>query len=449
LAFWKAAIVVATALYLASCATKTPPALPSALKYPDFVYPAVPQALKTAPVAPAIDTGWRFLQNDQLTAAAREFSTALTRTPGFYPALVGQGWVAQARKNYAQALMSFDAALSADRKYVPALLGRGQALIAMKRDADALTALESALAIDPTLTDVRQRVDVLRLKGLQEMIARARAAARAGRAADAIAEYNRAIPASPDSSFLYRELAALERMQGDARSALIHYRKAVELEPSDGASWLEVGKLLEEQQDFDGAMTAYRKSADIEPSAELTTRMAAIADKAREARLPAEYKAIPDSAQITRGDLAALIGIRLEPLLRLARTRQVVVTDARGHWAATWITRVVGAGIMDEFDNHTFQPRQRVRRIDLATAVSRVLALLTQRNPALRARWPARPKIADMPATHLSYPAVSTAVASGVVPLLDGERFQMTRPVSGAEAIETIERLHALAPDVR
>ena len=127
----------------------------------------------------------------------------------------------------------------------------------------------------------------------------------------------------------------------------------------------------------------------------------------------------------------------------------MVVTDARGHWAAPYITDVLSAGIMDAFENHTFQPRQRVRRIDLAMAVNRVLAVLTQRNPSLRAQWPERPRIADMPPSHLNYPAVSTAVASGVVPLLDGERFQMTRPVSGAEAVDAIERLRALAGDLR
>jgi hypothetical protein len=33
--------------------------------------------------------------------------------------------------------------------------------------------------------------------------------------------------------------------------------------------------------------------------------------------------------------------------------------------------------------------------------------------------------------------------------LLDGQRFQTTRPVSGAEAIDTVNRLRALAGDSR
>lgn len=436
------------ALTFAACAAKMPPALPSVLKYPDFSYPTIPQALRTSPSAPAIDRGWRYLQNDRLSAAENEFSAALKRNRGFYPAAAGEGWVALARKNYDRALKDFDAVLMTDRAYVPAILGRAQSLLALKRDEDALAAYESAVAVDGSLVDVRRRIEVLRFRNVQDLIESARSAAGAGRLTDARTAYERAIAASPDSAFLYRELATLERKQGDMPAALANFRKAVELDASDAASLIETGALLEDQGDYEGAAAAYRRAAAIESTAELTTRIAAATEKAREARLPAEFQNIRQEAQITRGELAALIGVRLDALLQTALSRQVVVTDARGHWAAPYITAVVNAGIMDAFDNHTFQPRQRVRRVDLATAVSRLVNLIAQRKPELRARAGQRPSIADVVPAHLSYPAVATAVASGVMPLTDG-RFQLTRPVSGAEAVDTIDRLRALAADVR
>ena len=61
--------------------------------------------------------------------------------------------------------------------------------------------------------------------------------------------------------------------------------------------------------------------------------------------------------------------------------------------------------------------------------------------PATREDLPA---IADVPPSHLSYPAVSIAVASGVMPL-SGGNFELLRPVSGAEAMEVIGRLESLA----
>src|ERR1041385_7840408 len=156
-------VVVSAALCLAACAAKTPAALPTALKHPDFVYPAVAQELVKSPQATAIDRGWRYLQNDDLGAADREFSTALrlgsrlAPTIGvrvFAPAQAGLGWISLARGDYEHALTSFDMALTSDRDYVPAILGRAQSLLALKRDTDALAAFEHALAVDSSLGDV-------------------------------------------------------------------------------------------------------------------------------------------------------------------------------------------------------------------------------------------------------------------------------------------------------
>jgi hypothetical protein len=130
-----------------------------------------------------------------------------------------------------------------------------------------------------------------------------------------------------------------------------------------------------------------------------------------------------------------------------ANIRQVVVTDTRNHWAATWIALVVNAGVMDAFENHTFQPQGRVRRADLATAASRVVGLIAQRKPDLRQKMNERPRIADMDPSHLDYPAVAVSVSTGVLSLADG-RFQVSRQVSGAEAIEAVRRLQTLA-DIR
>ena len=69
---------------------------------------------------------------------------------------------------------------------------------------------------------------------------------------------------------------------------------------------------------------------------------------------------------------------------------------------------------------------------------------MARTNPALQARLAARPAIADMSPSHLNYPAVATAVSAGVLPLVDGGRFDIERPVSGADAIGAIDRLRAL-----
>ena len=429
----------------AACARRTPPpVLPTAVNHPDFLFPTVPAALERAPGADRIEPGWRYLQNDDLRAATREFAAAIERNPGLYPAHAGEGYVALLRGEHDRALASFGTALGAAPAYVPALVGRGQVFLAMKRDADALAAFEAALAVSPDLPDVARRVQVLRFRNVQQTIEAARTAAAAGRADDARAAYERALVLSPESAFLHRELAVVERTRGNADVALQHFRRAVELDGTDTASLVAIGDLLAQRQDFAGAEAAYRQAAAIEPGAELTAKIAAAVEGAREARLPAEFRAIAGSAQVTRGDLAALLGIRLERIVDAMPPRQVVITDTRGHWAADWILEVARAGVVDPFENHTFQPRAPVRRDGLAAAASRIVNALAARDPALRKRIAVRPKIADMSPGHLSYPAAAVAVAAGVMPLLDGDRFQPGRTVTGSEAIEVVERLRTL-----
>src|SRR3954467_11570041 len=127
---WQLGAVAVLLAMVAGCAAKTmPPPLPAVLKYGEFIYPAVPAPLQSLGVAPAIDRGWQYLQNDDLGAAQREFERALKQNRTFYPARAGEGYVAMARRDYDKALGGFDAALMANMSYVPALVGRGQALL--------------------------------------------------------------------------------------------------------------------------------------------------------------------------------------------------------------------------------------------------------------------------------------------------------------------------------
>jgi hypothetical protein len=150
---------------------------------------------------------------------------------------------------------------------------------------------------------------------------------------------------------------------------------------------------------------------------------------------------------VTRGDLAALVGVRLSALLKAAaREESVVVTDARSHWAAPWIMAVVRAGVMEPYSNHAFAPRGVVRRLDLALAASRVLGLIAARRPAQARAWQAaRPRIVDLPTGHLGYPAVAMVIGADVMPLADGAAFGPTQVVAGAEAIDVVTRLEVLA----
>ena len=189
----------------------------------------------------------------------------------------------------------------------------------------------------------------------------------------------------------------------------------------------------------------YAEANTLEPSADLRRRMAAIDARLAYLKLPAEYRAIPEQASITRGDLAALIGLRLEALLTVAPAQAVVITDARNDWASEWIMATARAGVIEPYENHTFQPRNAVQRSDLAQAVARMLKIIAVGRPQLLKDWQSRmQKMADVGVSNLHYADASLSVAAGIIPLLGDGSFQLTRPVSGAEAIDAITRIERL-----
>ena len=255
--------------------------------------------------------------------------------------------------------------------------------------------------------------------------------------------YRGAIDASPESAFLHRDLATMERKAGRADVALAEARAAIALDADDAKAHVLVGDVLAERLDTDGAIAAYRRAAALDPSPAIEAAIARVRDRAREAALPAQYRGIGERPQATRAEVAALLGVHLGPLLSGAPQRQVVVTDVRGHWADSWIQTVTRAGAMEVFPNYTFQPSALLRRGDLADAVSRVLGIIA---PAAAAtRWDsAVVNVTDVPQGHLAYAAVRRAVAAGMMPLHDGA-FQLLGAVSGAEAIDVVTRLSALA----
>jgi tetratricopeptide (TPR) repeat protein len=435
---------------LASCA-KPAPVLPAAVggapKFADFVYPAPAPELATADVQGRHAAAWQFLQAGDTGSAEREFNALLKQAPDFYPADAGLGYVSLAKEDAARALGHFDKALARNPSYASALAGKGEALLALGRTDAALEAFQDAIAADASLTPLRSRVDVLKFREVQRHVETARKAAEAGKTEEARNGYIAAIAASPSSAFLYRELSAVELKSGDRQSALVHAEQAVALDPSDARALMLIAEIREASGEWAMAADAYAAVNAVEPSEATAVKADRMRERAAFDAMPAEFRAIDTAPTITRAQLASLLGVRLEALLRRARaSNTAVMTDVRGNWALPWIHAVTRAGVMEPFPNHTFQPGGIVRRGDLAQAVSRVLTLVATEKPRIAARWrDPRPRFSDVAPTHLSYPAVARSVSAGILAPFDQDSFQLSRPVSGAEALDAVSKLEALA----
>ena len=295
---------------------------------------------------------------------------------------------------------------------------------------------------------VERLVGELRLRVMTERYDDAIEAVAEGRLSEAEAAYADMIAASPESAFLYVELARLEQRQGETAEALARTRRARQLEPNDAGIALLEGELSEALGELSAAEDAYELAESLGPTDASAAGLARVRRELQFAGLPEEYRGIVGAESATRGDLAALLGVRLAELLDDAAfgAPTPILTDTRDHWASSWIVEAARAGVMDIGAGNRFEPQRIVRRGDLADIVAAALDLIADFDPESARRWQtARVEFADMNPGHLNYESATQAVAAGVLRMGGDERFEPIRPVNGAEAMDAVERLVQLA----
>src|SRR5262245_46799534 len=240
-------VVMVLALVAAAGCTANPkltlPPAGTAPHFPDYVFPLVPATLAPSGVDALHELGWQWLQAGDPKSAERNFTAALRQSPGFYPSEAGLGYTALARKDSKEATSHFERALAANPLYAPALAGKGEALLTLGQRDQALASFEAAMSADPQLSAIRSRIEVLRFRGLQDDVDAARKAADAGRLPEARGLYERTIAASPDSPFLYRELAIVEKREGNLAGALEHAQKAATLNPTEPRNFTTIAEI--------------------------------------------------------------------------------------------------------------------------------------------------------------------------------------------------------------
>jgi len=443
---WVRAWVVSTAVVVgASCASvPKAPVVAGAPAFADLPVPDIPASLRAAPAdRDQHATAWRKLQANDLKGASRDYTEILRRSPGFYPADAGLGFVALADRDFKPAVTHFRAALTRDNRYLPAWRGLVEAELGAGDDDEAIAALERLLAIDGSRESDRNRLELLRLKQVQALIQSGTRAREAGRFDEADGLLTRALALSPSSVSILYELTRVEIAKHDFDDADVHARRAIAVDGGDAQAHAAMALVHEAGGRPREAAAEWAKAAAIDPAA-WRDRASTSSAKVEGASVPPELRDVASSPTLTRGQLAAIIGTRLESVISKApRRAPEVATDTRGHWAGAQILAVTQAGVMDVFPNHTFQPGGVVRRADVAAAVAALAALVVK--PDQLARWQAaRPAFADVPAANLFYRPAALALTCGAMTADAAGRFEPTRAATGAEVLAAIARIEQL-----
>lgn len=162
--------------------------------------------------------------------------------------------------------------------------------------------------------------------------------------------------------------------------------------------------------------------------------------------------------KITRADLAALLaeelkisvlmekrttpasGFQTPEQMRLKAAGNAGPSDAKGHWAETWINELSQYGVMEGAPGQPFYPDEHVNRAEYCMAIQRLLTIVTG-DAGLEMRYfgesPSR--FQDVPSSHPGYNAMALCAERGILQsdMITG-RFEPTKLISGADALLSI-----------
>ena len=299
---------------------------------------------------------------------------------------------------------------------------------------------EAALRSDAGLTRAAVELNRLALAGVSPSLQRAEMAADSGDVMAAEAAYRQVLAEAPFLAGPYIRIAELHLTSGDAGAAIEVLEGARRTLGDHPAVLQKLGELFDGERRYAEAADAYQRLADQDPDdADAAARARRAREAYEQASLPSEYRTLADKPTLTREELAAVIAISLPGLEGRATGRPgVIVADAGERWTTPFVLRTVQWGVLDVYQNNEFYPRMEVLRSMLVEAAYRVLEFVGAAEDA------PRPALSDPPPEHVLYRQVQAVVGLEILGVKRNGDFDLLEPVSGAEAIQAIERLGAI-----
>ncbi len=389
------------------------------------------------------DRAWKSLQEGRLDAAAHDIESLARRYETNPEVATAAAFVDLRLGKPADAERKFQAALRKDPDFGPAR--SGYFLVALQSGNEE-RAFERLLRLEERFPQ-HELVDrygaTLRVEVAESRLAAARDRMRKRRYEEAASEYLKALEVAPEAGSLYLEAAEAELEAGYPDRAVVHARRATELEPENADAHRALAEASYRNDDLSGAARAFASASAMRPEdSELRSRLESVEQALRETTLPDEYAGIRDAERLTREQLAALLYVDLREAFDASAGREsVIATDVSDSWASEYILRTVGAGVLEVFPNHMFQPTAFVDRLALATALSRTLENLAPDVHGAARESKASQDFADLARENPGYDAAALAVSLGLMTPGEGGVFEPRRIVSGADAASAVAAL--------
>jgi tetratricopeptide (TPR) repeat protein len=389
----------------------------------------------------AYQQGLQALNIGDYERAVRYFQLAIERDQNHLRAYLGLGDVYSMQQDYLLAETYYNKVLQYEPNSVLALNALGTMQWRMGNHREALSFYRKVLEVEPENQFAQQQVEFVTRELFNLYYEQGQAAQESGNLNQAAIEWQKAYSLLPDNLDFAVEIGNLFLQQQDYMMADGYFQQVLAKDPEHVAALLGEGKAQLALKRYNEAIDYFKRAVNLRsgnPEAAELLRQAQ-AGRLRNT-LPQEYSAIFTAAQITRGDVAALLMVefaledRLEPFFKLP-----IISDITTHWAKPYIINVVKLGIMPVFPDRSFLPSEPILKGELAFVLDTLFKRLSISLPDARAI-----SFADVHQDNMYHDAVLRVSAAGLIPATAEGTFGFNDPVSGEQAREIFEKVKAM-----
>lgn len=422
-----------------SCATYQPP--PPSLYIEDL--PQVTVAELSLEERIITEDAWSNLKQGKGNKA-RKIISKLEPESSFY--YVGLGYSYLLLKEFQASENSFKNALQDYPEMALIHIGLAQVYQEKGRENLAFAEYREVLKREPEHSWVKQEYEILKNKKTEEALNEAKASHSEGDTERSKEAYNKALYYSPKNTESHLALAEIYIKENKLQNALTHLRTASSNEPNNKEILKKYGEVLFQAERHTKSLEIYEKLQELEPqNEEIKEKIETLKNRLGIFELPSQYNSIVSREAVSREEIAALLSVKFKEILGEPSSPPPIIIDIATSWASKFILLITSFEIMEVYPNHTFLPKNIVKRAETAKILLQLINYLKEKGYRfIQQIPPEKIQLSDVSQDNFYYRSIIQMVSYDIMDLSSERSFKPDLPVSGAESTKLLNIILAL-----
>jgi tetratricopeptide (TPR) repeat protein len=387
------------------------------------------------------EMGWQALKTGKPAQALEHFQLSNSADEKLY---VGFGYAYMALNKMMLAKKNFDKALGINADNLQAHLGIANMHEVLKDKESAFLIYSRLRAKYPEHAWIKVRYESIKSAETQRYLEEAELQKSADQMGPYVEALLKASRFSPEIIDIKIKIGDYYRSQELYERAVKHYEEALEKVPNNEDLLVKLADVYEKLEKYDSAVLMYKKMQEFKPGdLDISNKVNELKMKFYEVNLPVKFKNIFFKEQITREELAALIGYYFDKYLE--PRPPVIITDIGVSFAKEHIIKVCTLNIMKLRPDHSFGRFPIIKRAQFAVVLDALITYLEKSEAgAYTIQFTPLDEVvepADISPLHKYYNIIKFLVNSRIMKLDEVNNFNPTQSIPPARVLTAIRKI--------